>query len=178
MKNLLLLPLVLLSFVSVFSQQEMLTKQETVNYLNKKVKEAEGVAEKTTTSKFIRRYTNLSVQLKGGDVVLEYTSRLWREDGTPSASGPTRYTYSFNPAYIKDFVVDSDAAPGSQVKRLTVAFSAATVRKKLDYTQLEPDNTLYYLPFFASVPENESRIRKALLHLRDLAKAEDDPFGN
>ena len=97
MKTKIIFLLMLTVFLAVSSrgQDAMLTKEETVNYLHKKIQEVqgrtrvtvwEGVATRTT-------YRGAAVSLKGSNIEIKI-SRSW-----PMTKAQTE-TFVFNPAYI------------------------------------------------------------------------------
>jgi hypothetical protein len=154
--------------VSTFAQKEMLTKEETVNYLNKKLQEVDGRELKRSYGTF--RYSDLFFRMKGDDLELKYTENLL--GGKPCYS-----TFVFNPAHISKLVPIHDKIAESAVKGIRIDFLAKTARSSICVTILSDTNQVFY-PYFSALPENRVRIERALLHLRDLAKAEEEPFGN
>ena len=157
--------------VSASAQKEMLTKEETVNYLNKKLKEADG-RDLITKDGQKRRYSGLYFQIKGDELELKYTETF----GTVTVDYTT---YVFNPGHISGIVPLGGYQADSPVKRLRITFPTKTPRHACcRYGATLTDIDKVDFPYFASLPDNRLRIEKALLHLKDLAKAEEEPFGN
>jgi hypothetical protein len=196
MKKYLFLCLIALFTTSAMAQDAMPTKEETVNYLNKKSQEIldhyhtyiDGIDWGRV------QYSKISFSLKGDKVELKYEgsgSKDEKDCNTPLRSEIVG-SYQFNPAHLSRMLVVRAEKPNEPVRRLRVYFSAKTVRSSgyavgrngcggSSYSN--PDRLVssrdeLELPFFANDPTNLAKIQKALLHLRDLAKAEDDPFGN
>ena len=152
------------------AQDTMLTKEETVNYVNKKLQELEG-RDMSWDNGFVR-YSALSFKIKGDNVELKYTQS--------SSSGDPRYTtYLFNPAHISAFDTIHGPRTGSAVRTFSVKFPTKTSRwaQGPSYAPFTDVDSVQ-MPYFDALPGNRKRIEKALMHLRDLYKAEDDPFGN
>ena len=142
--------------------------------MNKKLQEADG-RDLLHSGNFGYRYSALSFKISGDDVVLKYTGTyLNRADGCIQ-------TYIFNPAHISKIAVYATPTQ-SPVKIIQIRFPSKTSRHSscltgaLQSDFIDVDHAAF--PYFATAQDNFSRIEKALLHLRDLAKAEDDPFGN
>jgi len=154
--------------VSAIAQKEMLTKEETVNYLNKKLQEVDGRELKRSGGTF--RYSELSIQIKGDYVELRYTEKF-------AGGSPCYNTYVFNPAHISKLIPIHDKIAESAVKGIRIDFLAKTARSSICVAVLSDANQVFS-PYFSALPENRLRIERALLHLRDLAKAEEEPFGN
>jgi hypothetical protein len=169
MKKYLFLFLIALFTASVTAQDAMLTKEETVNYINKKLQELEGRDMSWANGSV--RFSDLSFRLKKDDVELKFTET--------STSGPRYTTYVFNPGHISSFDTIHGPQTGSAVRAFSVKFPTKTGRwaqgslyapfRDVDYVQM---------PYFDAIPGNRKRLEKALLHLRDLYRAEDEPFGN
>lgn len=140
-------------------EKPTLTKEETVNYINKRVQEAIGLK----SSKELT-YGDLSLTVKDCDLTL---TRGYKEDGS-------RYIEVFNPIYINSFFVISKK--GAQTGSLQINFSGAVVR--YSWNGQKGTNTFVSIPFFNGDPDMGEKLKKAFLHLKDLCKAEDDPFGN
>lgn len=167
---LLLAVLIAVSCVSAAAQKEMLTKEETVNYLNKKLQEVDG-RDLLRSDNLPYRYSDVSFKISGDNVVLKYNGTLQGRTWCTS-------TCIFNPGHIARLAV-YDSSAESPVKVIQIQFPAKTGRHSSCLSGaglVDVDHAA--LPFFGTMPDNFSRIEKALLHLRDLAKAEEDPFGN
>jgi hypothetical protein len=156
---------------SASAQKEMLTKEETVNYLSKKLQEIDG-RNLITKGGQTRKYSSLSLRIIGDNLELKHTETY----GTVTVDYTT---YVFNPAHISSIVILGGYQDGSPVRRLRIMFPSKTARHACcGYTTSLSDTDKVDFPYFASLADNRSRIEKALLHLRDLAKAEEEPFGN
>jgi len=194
MKKHLFLFLIALFAASAAAQDAMPTKEETVNYINKKSQEVVG--QYLTPYLWGRvQFSKISFSLKGDKVELKYEGKGVQDD-YGSCSTPLRsevlWSYLFNPADLKEIVRVKAQKPNEPLHRLRLYFSAKTVRNSgygegrngcgnstyINMDRLVLNEDELDLPFFANDPTNEAKIRKALMHLRDLAKAEDDPFGN
>lgn len=168
MKKILLILMVLVFAVSALAQKEMLTKEETVNYLNKKLQEVDGRSMSWPNA--FSRYSNLSFRIKGDNVELKYVETF--------QNGTTRQTnYEFNPGHISKFETIHGPQSGSAVRSFRVKFISKTGRFSDTSTALK-DVDYADFPYFAALTDARVRMQKALLHLRDLAKAEEEPFGN
>jgi hypothetical protein len=183
----LLLSFTLLFAVSSCAQDAMPTKEETVNYINKRLQEMVDkeyeVSEKGTLL-FKSRYTSISFVLKGDNAELEYSS-----ESRSQRLGNTRVskdTWVFNPTYISAdsgaVSVKTDSLVLSTGGYLTIKLEDKVVRRQ-SYSSYDGKvdkevTNVVFVPFDPKIPDHGKRLIKALLHLRDLAKAEDDPFGN
>ena len=181
MKSKLFLLLVLHAlFILPFAAQDaMPTKEETVNYINKKMQEVVGLERDDMCSpRCARKFTSFSFVLKGDKI--EFETRF---DETPSGSSRTskeRVIAVFNPAHM----ISGDAAvfTCSAGKSICLKFPDRLVKRihYSDFANYGPgtDDDTVHIPLDLRIPELKNRVTKALKHLRDLAKAEDDPFGN
>lgn len=181
--------LVFLAVVFLFvpaasAQDAMLTKEETVNYLNKKLQETDGRPAyiKQNGKTYNRIHLGLSFKLVGEKVEFRGKSKSEHLDADTTINN----TCSFNPAYIKDVRVGNvDGYPpvkGSPVLVAVITLSGNLARCRMtDYRGRlidEGDYGVVRLPFLDAAPGNRTRMEKAIRHLSDLAKAEEDPFGN
>ena len=169
MKTILLIFAVLLSAGAAFPQKEMLTKEETVNYLNKKLQEVDG--RDMIRPDYTFRYSDVSFRIKGDYLELKYTETV---QGRP----PCYNTYVFNPGHVSGIVPIHEKTKESPVRGLRLTFPTKTARSSICPATVLSDVDKVYFPYFAALPDNRQRIEKAILHLRDLAKAEEEPFGN
>ena len=180
---------VLLFTFSVSAQDAMLTKEETVNYLQKRLKEVDGRYKTVVGDRFT--YSDPSIKLQtDGTVELIYT-RTSSESFCPGGY-PIKYSYRFDPGEIERVGIYGSEKADDPVRHLAIVFKAKTARAREDHFRDRQCNRgLGYkygtnrqwgdlqeveFPFFATTPENRGRITRAILHLRDLAKAEEDPF--
>lgn len=190
------------------AQDVVLTKGETISYLQKKLKE--GIKHR------LGDYTLEDNKISISDCDVSY-NRETNTGSRPSESYPsyrpsyTEYynTYSFNPQHIKS-ITESSSSSGT-LKYLTIKLIGKTGKRTYytkDYQQQTNKkwvydyryqgggyyNYTYYYSFttgnssteatdtvvfyfLASDPTNFNKFKRALEHLRDLCKAEDDPFG-
>jgi hypothetical protein len=187
MKKYLFLCLIALFTTSAMAQDAMLTKEETVNYLHKKLREVEGRFTTIFSSKFYYNAPSINL-MKDGTVEVIYT----RSSSDFCLGGySVKFSYRFDPSEIVR-VGTVSANPGDSVSDLALIFSSRTARAREDHTKgtsctrslghWEGTNGQWgdlgrvNFPYFATSPENSGRITRAILHLRDLAKAEEDPF--
>jgi len=164
-KQLFVILLTLFSISAISQTNTLLSKEETINYINKKVQEAigheriwgsKGSSEKVLECGFKKIYS-------GENIKYEYKD------------GPYSFVVEFNPAHIKtlqDITVNGNKIVGNILIVLIGQTAKSTESGKLESVNYI---TMVYLK---SDPDNYNRISKALLHLRDLYKAEDDPFDN
>lgn len=159
--------------VSAPAQKEMLTKEETINYLNKKLQEIDG-RDLLQPDKTPYRYSNVHFRIVKDKDTVEL-----RVTGTyHGAHAGCEMVWIFNPGHISGIVPQSGATESSPVKHLLIQFPSKTVRYSSCQVPAWTDYDYASFLYFAAVPENALKIKRALLHLRDLYKAEDDPFGN
>ena len=213
MKNQLLLYILTIFSLTSFCQEKVpLTKQETVNYLNKKMNEANSHyrSDTYTSGEAFKKFYNgnLSFNLSGEKTIVSYRySNYSVEPSGINTSGwgwvyPCDYFYStysqtFNPAHIKSFELIT--TPGDPVGLLQIILISKTAIEEYrrTSTQVSIETGTYIgqcrqmktidktsslqiidFPFLQADPDNLTKIKKALLYLRDLCKAEDDPVGN
>lgn len=162
----------------------MLTKEETVNYLNKKLQEADGryayIKGRSRVTNLV--YRRLSLRLVDAKLEFRRTTRYEHLDANTSVNS----TCTFDPAHIKDVTIGNEfgfpPVEGSPVLVAMITLSGNLARCRDDQPgqkmSLEGDYGVVRLPFLDAAPGNRTRMEKAIKHLRDLAKAEDDPFGN
>lgn len=147
--------------------QPTLTKDETINYVNKKMKEAVDHVYSNNNGRIGKVSAIYTVSItktpKGINIVFTF------DDPFYTAS------YEFNPAHIKD-VFAYENSTSSAVNELQISLIGATCAAKIrsGNQSLAYANMLY----LKADPTNLQKIKKALMHLRDLYKAEDDPFAN
>jgi hypothetical protein len=94
-----------------------------------------------------------------------------------SGYGGSTETFLFDPRHIKGVVVGKPRA-GQSLANIGVNFLKGTLRDGSDLRVNTLDEPFVNIPYLATVPGNGDRIAKAILHLRDLAKAEDELFSN
>jgi hypothetical protein len=214
--------LTLLSFSSFAQSKATLTKEETVNYINKKQAEVIGHYRtvKDGGQQFRYYYWNTSTKLSGNDVVIsttrspyqekQYGKSFWESGVGSLYEFPCNYYVdyhdnTFNPMHIKSIELDASNVYGEPVGLVKITLKSNTGKSSimregskskvvntesnnygkccnrsayLEQTYNNKETTsVIYLTFLQSDDTNFSKIKKALEHLRDLYKAEDDPFG-
>ena len=150
------------------AQDAMPTKEETVNYLKKKLMETDGL-----------RQTKDGPALKGNPIKLNGGKV---EFIIPGLEGGHGWMYSFDPAHIADVKIhpvrhwEMDAIEVVFVSKIVIR---QTVRPsgETDLASSKELVNVFQFPFIRT-PGNGEKIRKAFLHLKDLAKAEHDIFSN
>lgn len=190
---------------SVFAQDTVLTKEETINYLQKRANELKeneiwikGVGNEQKTLK------DLKISLTSGNKIKIII--IWRINGTPYCFGEGSYAKAIigqeeeqiiNPALMLD---SSKTFPTNDetITFMSIIFAPKSVQYRsrsniqeckgtydggrliesmTEWNRTEQKDTFFF-PFPSVDPKNKTRIEKAFLHLRDLAKAEEDPFDN
>lgn len=169
-KILLLLIVAAVLSVSALAQNEMPTKEETVNYLNKKLHEVDGRYFVFSDGDTIR-FSGLSFRMKGDSVELKRTEQR--------ANGTVDYEIlEFDPGHISKIVVQRPKGKVA-VNYVSLYFATKVARRTCCFYGAKPLDVDYgTFPYFEALPDNALKIQKALLHLRDLYKAEEDPFDN
>jgi hypothetical protein len=195
--------------VVLAQQKALLTKEETINYINKKIADCLKLKDK---DKYYLEYFSLKITDCNIKVYYSYVTELGGLPTNESRYNYKEYNYdaSFNPMQIIAIDVN-DASSTADVGGMILTFKAKTakksivtgkyVEKKNPYYQGSPyqdrngkwwdetykkyekeEGTLVAtdfitIPYLKSDPDSFTKIKKALEHLRDLCKAEDDPFG-
>ncbi|MDB5208543.1 MAG: hypothetical protein JWR72_3618 [Flavisolibacter sp.] len=231
MKKTVLITLMVIYYSNSFSQEKAtLTKGETINYLNKKIKETDG--QEATWNPWEgddRQYfwsADNTIYLDNDNVTVEYqysnygknASRM-KEELRQRANGNTytyqtvriypcdyyekRILYKLNPAHIVSVQNLASSGKSGAIGYVEIALVNAVSTQKnkkwttesyfRDYGIESNEAHCYslnstikdygsikriYFPFLSSDPSNFEKIKKALNHLAQLYKAEDDPFGN
>lgn len=182
MKRQLLTFILALCAVSAFSQNAELTKQETINYIDKLLQKTIGL-----------EYNDGSTV---DDISFEATSS-GRLRFSYKASGENRYTYNaydspswgsytqcayrsyeFDPLYVKSISLKSYGH--RTVRYCSISFvKKELVREKISGGPSCREQLVNeVLLFFIMVEQKDfEKLKKALEHLVSLYKAEDDPFG-
>ena len=163
-----ILVLSLLFAASSFAQDAMPTKEETVNYINKKLAELDG--HKVSKGRPAERAIGFNLN-QGGKIEMTFPHSHERDGAL----------WIFDPKDIAD--VEMQKLPGSDMDKLLIRFVAKVAkgfrieRSGVVQNGGDPaviDNSI--LVYTVRVPGYAEKLKKALLHLRDLAKAEDDLF--
>jgi len=157
--------------IFVFAQDVTLTKGETVEYLKKKYKEMEGF--NTPGTYMQRTFKNFELKYIDGIIQLSY-----KEYDRNSGEWSTDYEYRFNPLYISRFTF----ATVNDYTVLHIYFSNTnfSIHQKNGNGSFVDDYEYISFLYLGTKDDqkNGEKIKKALLHLQALLKAEDDPFGN
>jgi len=197
MRNLLFI--LLLAFSNTLAAQPVLTKQETVNYIQKKLNE--GVGHKSSYNKL------MDADVRINDCSFTY-NEVVNNDKTKPNYREDYNTYTFNILHIKSFVSVEDGDLSylrinltgktglikSYTKQYNPKFKNQWVNDsrydnggyydtKLDRYDFESTSTItrstdfILIRYLKSDATNFNKLKKAFEHLHDLCKAEDDPFG-
>lgn len=172
MRSYLLLLTALLLFAPASPAQDaMPTKEETVNYIHKKLQDVVGKAEKIGNAKF----TAFSFTLKGDKI--EYV--VHREKLVDGRKVNEKVIQVFNPAHM----IGGDAAvyECGIGESMCLKFPEKLAKRTTswdDFSWAPTDHDAVIIEYDPKIPDMKNRMTKALRHLRDLAKAEDDPFSN
>lgn len=161
-----------------FSQDASLTKDETINYINK-------LLQKSVDMEYYSDSKIQSISFAKSPKGIRYSYR---------AAGPTAYyfdaadeasfgnntqcrerIYEFDPVYVKDITLSSGG--NGAIKYCYISFiNKSLVKEKMGSCRSEMKNGV--LLFFFMAEQNDfSKLKKTLQHLVALSKAEDDPFG-
>ena len=174
----------LLLTLAGFSQNATLTKGETLAYIQKKFREFEGtyVLMRDTT----RRTISSSDKMLSGSYVsliddkITFSYSLSFRPYTVGGTGDCFCSYSvtFKPADIESMSY-SNPYKSLQII-LTRKTGRQTVRCCESYKKFEEDLTDRLVVSLNTSGDEDAinKIMKALNHLKELLKAEDDPFGN
>jgi len=157
----------LLSVTPAAAQDAMPTKEETVNYINKKLQEVKDRG----SAHYDWRWTSISFKLAGNDIEF-----LAIDD-----KGAYYTLHSFNPRDIVKtefrYKTGEDMAEiviftvrGGVKRKYVDRYGYAVSGEKTSFGEM------IIFRYLATVPGNKEKIHKAFLHLRDLAKAEDELF--
>lgn len=181
--------------VSASAQKEMLTKQETINYIDKKIKESEGLWYYSPSFKKNLVQETITFSGNGDGTVKIDSTRSTKMEANCKES--TSVTFRFKPETIASVELESPDTSsrgtiiikliGKTARVTTNLYGPAQINSEtgecLNYrsrTGSDSGSTVdnVWVSFLITDPTNFDKLRKAFMHLRDLAKAEDDPFGN
>ncbi len=172
---------VLLSYNLSFSQDVTLTKGETVNYLKKKLNEINGeytVRIGAATNLDDKYVANPYMYFNESSMNFSYSLYFRPYSSTSIPALFCSYSFTFNPMYI-----DTIYAPSAGSGLMSVWLKRGNGKYVCTCSQYYPQfnknesTSLISWPVPINDPDYANKVRKALLHLRDLLKAEDDPFG-
>lgn len=195
MKKLNIIFLIILLPIFSFAQDKAtLTKNETINYLNKKMKENIGHYKTPKGGTFKVYFLDSSFGTENDLVELS----SYRSNYTSKNYNCDYYQYKnfdrFNPAHIISIesVETVKSEPLGIIKVILVSKTGIQTLLSYAYQNRENDGSCFNLeensnkeysvqevnfPFLKGDPTNFNKIKKALEHLRNLYKNEDDPFG-
>ncbi|EAZ94817.1 hypothetical protein FBBAL38_10272 [Flavobacteria bacterium BAL38] len=196
-KKVLIYLFALCSLTSFAQDKASLTKEETVNYLKKKINEIDG--HYRTPGGLTNRlyFKNTSFDLDNNLLQLKTTRKNMLEEfgGNCGYFENVNITW-FNPAHIKDIILVEPnlGEPVGLVKITLIGKVGRDIQEAYAYQKQNSNTGNCYnwersdlkeysvseisIPFLATDPSNFNKMKKALEYLRDLYKAEDDPFGN
>lgn len=211
MKKLLIIIALSLSVGMANAQNATLTKQETVNYLNKKAQEVIGhyrtIPTDDNTKNIKYYYPDNSVSMSGDKVIFEMKRRNHKDGALDYSYYPCdyheqKYENIFNPAHIISIEKGINYVNGEPIGAIKIILKAVGQENSYayaptkrvtnennkhygkcyefeEYTQLRNKKSTkeVFFTYLQSDDTNFNKIKKALEYLRDLAKAEDDPFG-
>ena len=223
-KKLLIYIFALFSFSSFAQDKAMLTKEETVNYINKKLQEVIGHYKTQTLengqSGKIEYYWVHTIALSGDNVKIYRTRSNYtfqrisdikgvRHQGTYYNIYPCDYYLDtqyqeFNPKNISSIEIFTNPISNEAIGSIQINLKSKTNQSlryvegpKFKFPYDDSINSEYwgkcygdqtgnkisdslnyaYINFLIADEDNFKKLKKALEHLRDLYKAEDDPFG-
>lgn len=182
-----------------------LTKEETINYINKKLKEAISY-DKTNLQGRTYKITAASISLRGDEVVVHNSRSSKNYERSSECPDYTVDDYfTFSPVRIRTIknsrgydekesigvieltllpntvkVVQAIQAYTKVVPTYTPFVQGPTGHRCTEWKEIDRSSkveTAVFLYFLKEDPSNFDKIRKAFEYLIDLMKAEDDPFG-
>lgn len=204
--------LILISILSAFSQGATLTKEETINYLNKKANEVVGhyrtVRDVSVAQNFTYYYTENRVSLSGENLRFDQRRRNYKNDGYGDTTYPCDFVIQehetiLNPAHIVAIDHEVNVISGEPIGTLKITLVNNVAQRNINFFaptkkvtnenhshygecheireypqhRVSESVKVVYLSYLQSDPSNFNKLKKALEYLRDLMKAEDDPFG-
>ena len=185
MKHSIVTAFALIVTLASYAQNATLTKGETLEYIQKKFREFEGTYVYRVDSNRQINYaddkilTGAYVSLTDQKITFSYTLsfRPYQNQVGSNASCLCSYSVTFKPAdinYMKYF---------SKYQNFYIGLNNKTGRQIVRCCQYhknsEKDITDNYVILHISGDEDAiNKLIKALNHLKELLKAEDDPFGN
>lgn len=158
--------------MSMFAQDVTLTKQETVNYLNKKMREIQSMQacnEPTITpNKFEFASASVGFDYESNQLKFIYSgTRTQKNNVTISVE----FSQIFNPLHIKE-IKEISSTDQCAVHWIRIELKGYLGKRN------GSDWNNFAIPFLKVDSFAFEKIKKAFLHLQALLKAEDDPFGN
>ncbi|ANE49271.1 hypothetical protein [Flavisolibacter tropicus] len=173
--------LFVLLFTAFFQGQAQLSKRETIVYIDKKMKEAEGhyryLEHDSKNVKMV--FSNHAFGVSSGKEAIVVVNYTRKPDDSELESDDSKY--SFNPAYISSIVpVKSSSDPvGILFIYLTGKVGIRSVRYSGGEVVNESTDTIR-VPFLQADATNFNKLKNAFEHLKKIYKAEmdADPFAN
>ncbi|MFD0751294.1 hypothetical protein ACFQZS_14180 [Mucilaginibacter calamicampi] len=180
-KNLIFLFLLFVTISAKAQDKATLTKDETISYINRKVKEIDGLSYHYINTLGER----LSKTCNAASFALKYDTNdkllLKYNEAYPNTTLELRYLYEFKATYIKSIELMPPVVSSDQLGFLKIQLSNESALYSIRYdggSRGEGNTSVIELPFLISDTSNFSKLKKALEHLQALYKSEDDPFGN
>lgn len=182
MKRQLLSFILVLCTVSVFSQNAEMTKQETINYIDRMLGKTVGleyndgsVVDRISFSAASSGRLRFSYTASGENT---YAYNAFDSPSWGSFNQCRDRSYEFDPLYVKSISLKSYGH--RSVRYCTISFvKKELVREKISGGPSCREGLVNeVLLFFVMVEQKDfEKLKKALEHLVALYKAEDDPFG-
>ncbi|TDP00717.1 hypothetical protein EV145_10596 [Flavobacterium sp. 245] len=186
--------LALCSLSSYAQDKTTLTKDETVNYLGRKIKEIVGHYRKPNGYNERLYFENTTVSYSDNLLIIDTKRKNLLVDNNNCGYYELGNTVSFNPKDIVEIKYEgkNESEPVGVIKVIFTSQVCKEILNAYGYKMQNNNGTCYdwrntdhqefskkeiLIPFLASDSTNFTKIKKALEHLRDLCKAEDDPFG-
>jgi len=208
MKNLTTILFMLLNINLCYSQGAGLTKEETIKYINKKLKDVEGYKTAwSNTKKTAYILESKMIDLGEGKYKYVYYYSDGRNFCTQAVNGysGSRFNKEFKVVHIKSITDDGVSPYNSSIGIIKIIFLENAVKSwAKDYHHSFQERTSGYgytynvwnvyfckendrvaeyettinLFYPKTDPEDGKRLLKAMQYLVDLEKAADDPFGD
>ncbi|MCT1523886.1 hypothetical protein [Sphingobacterium hotanense] len=194
------------------AQNATLTKEETINYLNKKANEVVGhyrtIRDVSVAQNFTYYYTDNRVSLSGENLRFDQRRRNYKNDGYGDTTYPCDFVIQehetiLNPAHIVAIEHEVNVISGEPIGTLKITLVNNVAQRNINFFaptkkvtnenhshygecheirefpqhRVSESVKVVYLSYLQSDPSNFNKLKKALEYLRDLMKAEDDPFG-
>lgn len=181
-------------FATSFAQNATLTKEETVNYINKKLAECHEHKKTPSNGKLTPTIDNQSISLSDAGLITKTLKRSVTLSGADCPNGKLYDYEKFNAAHIVSIEADKnyDESEAVGTIKLTLlsntghqtstveAYTRVLMGRCTDWKEVdrsEAKSSVAYLYYLKGDPTNFNKVKKAFEYLRDLVKAEDDPFG-
>lgn len=190
MKNQLILFVLTIWSLNLYPQEKAsLTKDETVNYIKKKIVDINDYYTDTSNSNSTT-YKDIRFTLNESKVYISYEIALKAYGWCNGYSLIYTYSYVFDASQITE-IEEIKSSGNNSVSFLKLSFANKIVN--YDYSQkgcnfdnnrIQVENSTSEnintatIPFVSADPSTFNKLKKAIEYLRDLLKAEDDPFGN